>query len=402
MLKVQIENIIADQHRMSGDKKPFTNRLISTLIQNLHETNHVLILTGVRRCGKSTLLKELRSRHTSSGYCNFEDPRLNSFRLDDFQKLMDVYHEMGLDSGIYFFDEIQNIPQWELFVRASQDRGSKFYITGSNSRMFSRELGSRLTGRHIQFELFPFSYQEYLLHTGQEKGIDSFHEYLEKGGFPEYLDHGFPEILQQLLLDIIHRDIVVRHGIREGSQLKDLVVYLLNNVSKEFSYNNLSKTFSFGSVNTVISYLDFLEESFLIFKVLKYDYSIKKRQANPRKIYAVDTGLVRVNLYQSDRDLGRLLENIVYLELRRKSRDIFYHKQERECDFIEIQKGKPVQSIQVCWELNEDNLDRELEGLREAMSYSKAKKGLILTHDQEDEVEGFRVVPVWKWMSEET
>jgi predicted AAA+ superfamily ATPase len=400
MLKAQIENTIVDQQKDLKEKRLYTKRHISKRIKNFGSTNHILIITGVRRCGKSTLLKELFVHYSSSEYCNFEDPRLNSFRLNDFQKLMEVFREMGLESGIYFFDEIQNIPQWELFIRAGQDRGYKFYITGSNSRMFSRELGSRLTGRHIQFELFPFSYYEYLSHTGHEKGVVSFQQYLEKGGFPEYLDREYPEILQQLLMDIIHRDLVVRRGIREESQVKDLVVYLLNNISKEFSYNNLSKIFSFGSVNTVISYLDFLEESFLIFKVLKYDYSLKKRQINPRKIYAVDTGLVRVNSYQPDRDLGRLLENIVFLELRRKSQEIYYHKQKKECDLIELQKGKPVQSIQVCWELNDDNLVRELEGLREAISYTKAEKGIILTYNQEDEVEGFPVVPVWKWLDE--
>ncbi len=400
MLKAQIENTIVDQQKDLKEKRLYTKRHISKRIKDFFSTNHVLIITGVRRCGKSTLLKELFVHYGSSGYCNFEDPRLNSFRLNDFQKLMEVFQEMELESGIYFFDEIQNIPQWELFIRAGQDKGLKFYITGSNSRMFSRELGSRLTGRHIQFELFPFSYYEYLLHTGQEKGVVSFQQYLEKGGFPEYLDREYPEILHQLLMDIIHRDLVVRRGIREESQVKDLVVYLLNNISKEFSYNNLSKTFSFGSVNTVISYLDFLEESFLIFKVLKYDYSLKKRQVNPRKIYAVDTGMVRANSYQPDRDPGRLLENIVFLELRRKSQEIYYHKQKKECDLIELQKGKPVQSIQVCWELNDDNLVRELEGLREAMSYTKAEKGIILTYNQEDEVEGFPVVPVWKWLGE--
>jgi len=400
MLKSQIENTIVDQQKDLKEKRLYTERHINKRIKDFSSTNHILIITGVRRCGKSTLLKELFVHHSSSGYCNFEDPRLNSFRLNDFQKLMEVFREMGLGSGIYFFDEIQNIPQWELFIRAGQDRGLKFYITGSNSRMFSRELGSRLTGRHIQFELFPFSYSEYLSHTGQEKGVISFQQYLKRGGFPEYLDREYPEILQQLLMDIIHRDLVVRHGIREESQVKDLVVYLLNNISKEFSYNNLSKTFSFGSVNTVISYLDFLEDSFLIFKVLKYDYSLKKRQFNPRKIYAIDTGLVRVNSYQPDRDLGRLLENIVFLELRRKSQEIFYHKQRKECDFVFLQKGEPIQVIQVCWELNDDNLDRELEGLREAMLYTKAKNGIVLTYNQEDEVEGFPVVPVWKWLGE--
>jgi len=401
MLKIQIASTVVDQQKNLKEKRLYTKRHISKRIKDFYSTNHILIITGVRRCGKSTLLKELFVHYGSSGYCNFEDPRLNSFRLNDFQKLMEVFHEMGLESGIYFLDEIQNIPQWELYIRAGQDRGLKFYITGSNSRMFSRELGSRLTGRHIQFELFPFSYSEYLSHTGLEKGVVSFQQYLEKGGFPEYLDREYPEILQQLLMDIIHRDLVVRHGIREESQVKDLVVYLLNNISKEFSYNNLSKVFSFGSVNTVISYLDFLEESFLIFKVLKYDFSLKKRQVNPRKIYAVDPGLVRVNSYQPDRDLGRLLENIVFLGLRRKSQEICYHKQKKECDLIELQKGKPVQSIQVCWELNDDNLVRELEGLREAISYTKAEKGIILTYNQEDEVEGFPVIPVWKWLGEE-
>ena len=169
----------------------------------------------------------------------------------------------------YFFDEIQNVEKWELFVRTMLDQGKHFLITSSNASLLSKELGTRLTGRHLLKELFPFSYPEYLIFTSTKAGPETFNEYLKKGGFPEYLRFGRSEILQELLNDIVMRDIVVRHKLRSPKSIKEMALFLISNIGVEFSYNSLAKTFNLGSTNSAISFVSYLEDSYLLFTVPK-------------------------------------------------------------------------------------------------------------------------------------
>lgn len=363
---------------------------------------HIVVLIGIRRCGKSTLLSQIIKQLDSYYYFNFEDPRAISFELMDFNKMDTIFSEEFGESRDYFFDEIQNIPDWERFIRRLQDRGKKVYITGSNASLLSRELGSRLTGRHLMYELFPFSFYEMLHMRGIKPSSETFMTYCRMGGFPEFLKYENIEILHQLFRDIITRDIIGRYQIREPKILLELAVYLITNTGKEFTYNRLKNHFQLGSINTAIAYVAHLEECFLFFTLPKFDYSFSKQRTHAKKIYAIDPGLIRANSVLMSEDSGRIFENIVFLELRRRYQEIFYFKNNDECDFL-VKTGNSVEkAIQVCYQLTEENISREMIGLREAMELTGAKQGMILTFDQEDEIEGIPVIPVWKWCSEDT
>jgi len=361
-----------------------------------------LILSGVRRCGKSTLLLQLMKKAKNFCYFNFEDPRATGFDTMDFQKLNEVFLEEYGKCDFYFFDEIQNVHGWEIFVRAMLDKKKHFVITGSNASLLSRELGTKLTGRHIRHELFPFSFKEFLALKKKEPTINSFHEYLKNGGFPQYLKIGKAEILQELFNDIILRDIAIRHKVRNLKTIKEMALYLLTNAGKEFSYGSLKKIFNLGSTNSAISFVSYFEDSYMLFVVPSFDYSFKKRLVGPKKIYSVDTGMTNANSASFSEDNGRALENAVFLNLRRDSRDIFYFKGRGECDFLVKEGAKISRAIQVCLSLNEDNKEREIGGLVEAMEKFDLKEGLILTESQEDEIKinrkRIKVMQAFKWM----
>ncbi|OYT32687.1 AAA family ATPase [Candidatus Woesearchaeota archaeon ex4484_78] len=364
------------------------------------EQSMIQVLSGIRRSGKSTLLKQLMKKIKNYYYFNFEDLRVVDFTIKDFEKLEAVFRENFEKSNHYFFDEIQNVPEWERYVRQKHDEGKKIIITVSNASLLSKELGTKLTGRHLTFEVFPFSYKEMLKLKGKKKSIKTLKEYINKGGFPEYLKYEKTEILQELLKDILARDIIVRHKIKDVKTLKELTIYLLTNTGKVFSYNKLKETFKIKSTNTIISYISFLEDSFLIFTIPKFDYSYKKIIINPKKTYAIDTGLVKANTASFSSDDGRLLENAVFLHLRRKYKEIFYFKEKKECDFVIKEKNKITQAIQVCYELTEENKQREIEGLQEAMKKFNLKKGTIITMNQKDKINNIEIKPMLEFLTQ--
>jgi uncharacterized protein len=342
---------------------------------------HVEVVSGVRRCGKSTFLKQIMIQYTEFAYFNFEDSRIFGFEVTDFQKLDEV---IGTGKAAYFFDEIQNVEAWEIFVRQLHDRGEKVYITGSNASLLSKELGTRLTGRHLGHELFPFSYSEYLLFKDQEINSSTFEDYLQKGGFPEYLDIEKTEVLQNLLKDIVYRDIAIRYNIKNTRTLMDITLFLISNVGKEFTYNSIRNNFSIGSANTVSDYLAWLQDSYLFFFLPRFSWSLKVSAVNPRKVYAVDNGLVNANSLSFSKDKGRLLENVVFIHLRRIYSSIFYFKEKGECDFVVFKSDQSVILFQVCLEVHGENKDREINGLLEAMDYFKVSEGTIVSFNQTD------------------
>ena|SRR3989344_2847331 len=365
------------------------------------DINLAVILSGVRRCGKSTLLKQLIKKTRNFYYFNFEDPRANSFELTDFNKLNEVFQEEFGRSEYYFFDEVQNVAGWEIFVRSMLDKNKHFIITGSNASLLSKELGTKLTGRHIRFELMPFSFNEFLTLKNKRSSIESFEEYLTNGGFPQYLKIKRIEILQELFNDIIARDISVRHKIRNEKALNQLALYLLTNIGKEFSHNSLKKIFGI-SVNTIISFISYFEDAYILFTIPRFDYSYKKQLVNPKKIYAIDNGFVNANSSSFSGDKGKMLENAVFLSLRRKYKNIFYFQEKKECDFLVKENNKIVKAIQVCYQISEDNQEREFSGLIEALDKFNLKEGLILTYNQEDIInikgKSINIIPLWKWL----
>ncbi len=360
-------------------------------------SKRIIIVSGVRRCGKSTLIQQKLLQTGDALFVNFEDPRLINFTLEDFSQLEKIAAETG--KNLLVLDEVQNINHWELFARAANERGVQLFITGSNAEMLSRELGSRLTGRYKQIELFPFNYLEFLTFKKLIRNLESFEEYFESGGFPEYLEEKDDDYLRTLLRNIIIRDIAVRRNITNENLLVRLAVHLLSNVGKEFSYNNISGILEIKSVRTVIDYCDYLKESYLFDFIPMYSTSVKKQQVNPKKCYSVDPVLAKANSLSFSKDLGRRLENFVFNRLRREYHELFYFRKEgSECDFLVKQNELITKAVQVCWEVNNENMKREVNGLKEAMLSTGAEEGVIITCRQEDQLDGIKLVPAWKWL----
>ncbi len=361
-----------------------------------------IILSGIRRCGKSTLLRQIMKKQKNFYYFDFEDSRAVDFNVNDFEKLDQIFHEEYGESDYYFFDEIQNIQKWEIYVRRLIDLKKYVVITGSNASLLSKELGTKLTGRHLTHEIFPFSFKEFLTIAKKEANINSFENYLNEGGFPEYLQYKRPDILQILLNDLINRDIATRYKLRSQKQLKELAIYLLTNVGKQFTYNSLKKNFKFGSVHSVISFISYFEDAYLIFTIPKFDYSYKKTLVSPKKVYSIDNGLTIRNSASFFDDKGRLLENLAFINLRKKYKEILYFQEKNECDFIIKDRSKIIQTIQVTYELNNDNKEREINGLIEAMEKFKLNEGIIFTYNQTDEFiinkRKIKVIPIWRWL----
>jgi uncharacterized protein len=400
ILQAALNQVIETQKANLAQKDPGLKRDALATLPDL--TGFVLIVSGIRRCGKSTLLFQLlKERYPQALYLNFEDPRLYEFGPTDFARLDECIKASG--SSVLFFDEIQILPEWERYVRQKLDEDYKLVITGSNASLLSRELGTRLTGRHITKELFPFSYHEFCSFRGLAYDKLSLLSYLESGGFPEYLKQGIPEILNQLFEDILIRDIAVRYGVRDVKTLQRLAFYLLSNVSKLITGNRLKTLFGIGSTSTVMEFLSHLEYSYLLQFVPKFSYSLRKQIANPRKVYAIDTGLINVNSGSFSEDNDRKFENLVYLHLRQKYREVYYFAEKNECDFVVINNSKLQEAVQVCFGLNADNMTRELDGLVEALTFFNADEGFIVTLDQTDQLEKngkvIHVVPAHQYLS---
>jgi uncharacterized protein len=402
MLKEKIEEVVKEQ--INNLELEINNIQREDLKKIKLINGFAIIISGIRRCGKSTLLKQLLKNEKKFYYINLEDIKLNNFELEDFIKLEEIFLENYGVGGTYFFDEIQVIPKWEKYIRGLADKKNKILITGSNASLLSRELGTLLTGRHISHELFPFTYKEYLEYTKQKSSKISVQKYIEEGGFPEYLQFKKTDNLQELFKDVLMRDVAIRFNIRNTNRLKKIAIYLITNVGKEVSYNQLKKMFSVPSIQTVIDYIGFFEDSYLLFTVPMFSYSPKKQQVYPKKIYSIDNGLSVANSLSFSKDKGRMLENIIFQHIRRQHDEIFYFKERNECDFLIKEKDKITQAIQVCYLLNGDNQKREIDGLIQALKETKLDKGIIITLDQEDVLEEqgktIEIKPVWKWLLE--
>ena len=424
MHKNSLKEIVLEQEKDRQSAGTGIPRVVLSVALRHASLPHVVVVSGVRRCGKSTLLDQVISNLYSEGvyYLNFEDERLVTFGVDDFNRLYEVFLELYGERKIFFFDEVQNVPKWEMFVRRMQGRGCKFFITGSNASLLSKELGTKLTGRNVHVELFPFSFAEYLAFQGVSLSRNSlsltteraaikrhFDEYLKHGGMPEYLKYREVSLLKRLYEDILYRDIGARYGIKQVKLLRELGLYLLSNIGGTFSYNNLKNVLGVGSMNTIKSYADYLENSYLIFLVGKFSYSLKEQFVALKKIYCIDNGLADSVAFQFSKNKGKFLENLVFLDLRRKFSEIYYYKTANnlEVDFL-IKVGRnDFRLIQVADHLDhEKTRQREIAALVKAMDELQLKKALILTEDSEEEiVAGGKVISVksvYKWLLEES
>ncbi len=395
------KQVIDTQQQSFSEKKTGVEREI---LHNIPQaTGFASIITGIRRCGKSTLQLQLKEAFFENEglFLNFEDPRLAGIETNDFERLYNEIVERK--TKILFFDEIQIIKGWEIFVNQLLREEFLVYITGSNASLLSKELGTHLTGRHFSTELFPFSYKEFLKFTDLENNENSFKEYAQKGGMPDYLRTNYDKYLNDLLDDVLVRDIAIRYNIRDVNSLRQLAIYLLSNIGNLVSANKLKGMFGIKSTSTILDYFSYLQDAYLVEFVSLYDYSIKKQMRNPQKIYAIDLGIYHQNKIAFSPNEGHILENIVYLHLRRQEKEIYYFQGKGECDFVVTKQGTPTELYQVCTEINSLNLNREVNGLFEAMEYFKKETGYIITQNQTDTFKKdnltINTIPAWKFVS---
>jgi uncharacterized protein len=416
----QLREILLEQ-RETFLRKPFgVEREVMTEVEDRLKLPHVLVLTGLRRSGKSTLLRQVVKKHFSDKefyYINFEDERLFNFPASEFNKLYEASVNLFGKKKTFFIDEIQNIANFESFVRRFYEDDFKFFITGSSANLLSKELGTKLTGRHLDTVVTPFSFKEFLKLKGftLEKNAEYiteqkvslkkyFDEYLLKGGMPEYDSFNDPEILSKVYEDTVLKDIAIRYKINNVTNLKELYSYLITNFANTFSYTSLKKFISIKSVNTIKLYISYLEETYFVKTINKFDYSLKKQLVNDKKLYVSDNGFIQAVSKKVLEDKGWLLENLVFNSIKTDG-DIFYYKDKYECDFLITKNKQVIMAIQVCYEINDKNREREINGLLETVKKFKPKNYLILTNSQDEEItfsgKKIRVKPVWKWLLKE-
>lgn len=410
----------------------FNERSLPELIErSLEVPRHEKIITisGVRRSGKTFLFYQLISQLMQDGvpkerivYVNFEDDRLFPLSFSDLQDLIDAYYEMYpsfVNEQKYFFlDEVQEIEHWQKFVRRLHDTERvSLYITGSSSKLMSSEVPTALRGRTLTYTLFPMDFHEFLRFKGvqlQDHYAHSSQRYLLVNSLIEYIDYGsFPEVIKEpelktkMLQDyydlVIFRDIVERHEIRNTYALKAILKYLLTNVSNLFSLNKylkMEKPNIQVSKNTLSDYVSYIIASGLVYFVPIYSHSLKVQQVNPVKVYCIDTGLRNAVSLKFSGDLGRLVENIVFVELLRRGFEIFYWKQTHEVDFVVKDRMGDLYAFNVSY--TNEVLPRESEGIREVEEELPIKQSLIVTRDLAKTMDGVTCIPLWRWLLDKT
>lgn len=401
-------------------------RADSNLLPTL-KFKEIKAITGVRRSGKSTLLYQLISSLLSKVdprdilFINFEDEVLNKYTIDE---IYNAYISTYPSKDLYLFlDEVNRKENWEKWVRKKYDLREikQFYVTGSSSFLLQGEYSSLLSGRNIKQKIFPLSFKEYLdfsnfrmedpsllssRRSSELKGI--LNNYIEFGGFPEVF---FKEARdkRKLLInyyeDIIYRDIADRHKV-QPNRVRDLANFLITNISNTVSNRNIRNNLGLG-LETISNYLDWLEDSYLILQIPYFSYSLAEQQKRPKKTYCVDNGLRNVVSLRFSQDIGRLVENIVFVELKRRDKEVYYWKDERqrEVDFVLKEGLQPNFIIQVCWNIQDKKArQREISSLLSCLMEFKLSEGLIITEDLQDEekIENRTIIykPLWQWLIE--
>ncbi|EKD45180.1 MAG: hypothetical protein ACD_70C00034G0001 [uncultured bacterium] len=420
MEKTLILEIIEEQAEMLKSALAGYTRHALSELQTAIKSRQIVVITGIRRSGKSTLLQQILKAHFNQKafYFSFEDERLIHFTVDDFSILHEALIEFYGEQSTFFLDEIQNIEHWELFIRRLHDRNLKIFITGSNATLLSQELSTRLTGRTIPYILYPFSFSEFIEFTvpalknkspttAVTRGSfsNAFTHYLKLGGMPLHVIEQERSFLIQLYENILYRDIISRYKLTDEKSIRELSLYLISHAASLYTYNKLKNILQLGSMNTVKNYIQYLENSYLYFSIKRFSYALKQQQLAPKKIYCIDSALIDALSFKFSENRGRLLENTVFLELKRQQREVYYYHSNNglEVDFAIRDGVKITQLIQVCASLeNPETEAREVNALLEAMNETKLSSGLILTHDKSKTIKQanktIRVIPVYQWL----
>ncbi len=424
-----IKTIISDFH-----KRELPDNIVGRELTVPLNSHKVITIVGPRRAGKTFFLYsviqhiEKKIGRKKIIYIDFEDERLSldstqlHLVLDGYQQL---YPEIDLKEVYFFFDEIQEIPGWEKFIRRLDSTiTKKIFITGSSSKLLSREIASALRGRTISYELFPFSFKEYLKYRkvnsedifstrGKNKIAAEFKHFLSSGGYPEVFNCNEElavKILQSYVDIMLYRDIIERYRVSQVYVIKDMMRRLISNNACLFSINKYfndlrSRGIKIGK-NTLYDFMDYFTDAYLAFQLNKYDHSLAKQEQALKKIYVNDTGLGAACNFSVERNKGHLLETMIFLELKKSGLDVYYLNGNGECDFI-VRKGrKIISAIQVCYRLNDANWDREIRGLLNALKRFKLSEGHVITIDREDKIEAdgkkISILPAWKWLTRKT
>ena len=398
--------------RRLGEK--YIDRAVDT---KKFENDLIKVIIGPRRAGKSFLAVHILDKLGSFGYINFDDEKLAE--MEDYDSLINAVNSIYETPKYLLFDEIQNLEKWELFVNRLQRQGYNLVITGSNSKLLSKELASHLTGRYLLKNVFPFSFKEFLDVEGKELTANEIKEklmtYIIYGGYPEPLikNIDYKDYLSTLFNSIVYKDIVKRYRIRSIQAIEDLSMYLVSNIAGEFSYNTLTKITKTRSVHTVEKYLNHLEEAFIFFRINRFSHKVKEQIYSNKKIYCIDNGLIHAKAFKFSPDIGKLYENIVAIELKKLEMNglanIYFWRSDKqeEVDFV-VKKGLKVEGlIQVCYDAGDiKTKEREAKALLKAGEELKCRNLIILTDDYEAEetkswfgIKGIiKFIPLWKWL----
>lgn len=417
--KLQKEQLLTLTY-ISRAKEPFARKWL--------DSNVIKVVLGPRRSGKSVFsLVLLKDRPFM--YFNFDDEVLSSAGGIATDELMKELHATyGGNVKTILFDEIQNLPSWELFVNRLHREGYNLVLTGSNAHLLSKELATHLTGRHMPIEILPFDFNEFLRAKKyrvdteyntlpQQRGelLNLMENYLLNGGFPEVVVSNFdPKDYLEVLFDaVLFRDVVKRHKVKFSTQIGNLGAHLINNFANLYTVRKLLEVLNLKSATTTEKYINYLEEAYLIFSLLRYSPKSRERIKSPRKVYAVDNGFVTAKAIQHSPDKGKLMENLVFTELVKRgvkpNKDLFYYKtrNNREIDFVVKNGTEVTELIQVCYETITPDIERrEIKALFEASSELKVKTLTVFTWDEAREVKQdnltVQFVPLWKWLLDKT
>lgn len=376
----------------------------------------IKVITGPRRAGKSVFaIQMLEGRDVA--YLNFDDERL--LGISDYDDLLKALRQVYGETKYFLFDEIQNLGNWELFINRLHRKGFNVVITGSNSHLLSKELATHLTGRYIQFQILPFSFSEFLMARNftineslgmkERQGmlLNLLNEYVEKGGYPEVLVKNVDPktYITTLFESILFKDIVKRYNVRYAKKLYDLGLYLITNHSNDFSYTRLKNALEFRSVHTVENYMDYLNEAFLIFNTARFSHKVKEQMKSPKKVYAYDTGMINAVKFKTAPDRGRLIENMVAIELMRRGEEFYYYKTKdgKEVDFAVREGLKISRLIQACYDTGDDKTKkREVNAILKAGQEIRCDSQVVMTWDYEarERFNGSEIhyLPLWKWL----
>lgn len=404
-------------------KKLYIYRQKTSEVKKHLESGLVKVVIGPRRAGKSIFSAHL-FKDKMPAYVNFDEESLAN--LKNYDELITELHVLYGDKKYLLFDEIQNLPNWELFINRLHREGYNILLTGSNAKLLSKELATSLTGRHIPIEIFPFNFKEYLKAKNFEfkdgemaipeikgKFLNLLAGYMINGGFPELVVKNLEPkgYLDTLLDSLIFKDIVKRHRLRLSEKIYDLEIYFLNNFASEFSYRKLANVLGFTSVVTLEKFIKYLEESYLVFILSRYSYKAGERLASPKKAYLIDNGYIAAKAVRYSSNNGKLLENLLFSELikmgYKPNHNLFYYKtrNSKEVDFILRENLKTKTLIQVSYQVDEAGAkEREMKALAEASEELKCNNLFVLTWDYEEETEWqgkkIKFVPAWKWLLE--